>query len=260
MQTDTRRALLRGLAGCGLVAVGGCLAHDTASGASPADATGTGTTGTSTSATAATPDDSSDRASSATADTTRTDAGQGAKSGDGPFDDLDPSDAPTRCLRFDYSSYATTPVPSPTPTVPSTDTDAVTLASAFERAYLHHWAVTEYGPLNEAETGGDGETATATASEAATADRTATADPTPNAPAYPTVERETERRDVLQRTADGVVVRLQYRRRIVETGDRSRRTVVYYLTDAVAVRAATAGYVTPGPHPTRDGVRLTCAE
>ncbi|MEZ3116231.1 hypothetical protein RYH80_09940 [Halobaculum sp. MBLA0147] len=141
-------------------------------------------------------------------------------------------------------------MPSPTPTVPSADADAVALASAFEQTYLHYWAVTEYGPLDEAETGDDRETATASE----------TADPTPNAPAYPTVERETERRDVLQRTADGVVVRLQYRRRVVETAETSRRTVVYYLTDAVAVRAATAGYVTPGPHPTRDGVRLTCAE
>lgn len=168
------------------------------------------------------------------------------------FEQLNPSNAPTKCLRFDYSSYATTPVPSPTPTVPLVDADAVTLASAFEQAYLRHWAVTEYGLLDES--------ATATDNGTTTADRPTTVEPTPNAPDYPTVRRETERRGVLQRTADGVVVRLQYRRRIVETGEASRRTVVYYLTGTVAVRAETAEYVTPGPHPTEDGVRLTCAE
>lgn len=161
-----------------------------------------------------------------------------------PFDDLSTDGMETRCLRFDYASYATTPVPSPTPAAPSDDARALELATAYERAYLRNWVVLNYEPIAET-----------------TTDTPDT--PTPNPPTYPVITAKYADRAVLGRTDRGVVVGLRYER-VLGGQQRPREslgryTVTYYLTADATARAETTGYERPGPHPTEKGVLLRCS-
>lgn len=133
------------------------------------------------------------------------------------------------CPMPDYASHATTPVPYPTPAAPEDAGAAIDLVTDIEAAYLDNWVVLNYDPL-----------------------------PTPTEPEvqYPAVSASYDARTVRQHET-GVVVHLQYERRVA--GDlEGTYTVSYYLTPSSVARAETPGYHRPGPHPTEEGVLLTC--
>lgn len=218
MTRISRRGLLAGLA-----AVAGC------AGRRPPDATARGSTPT-TDGTAA---------STRTTQHTGTTATARPTAGAVPFDDLDPAAAPRRCLDTDYVTTGTTPRPTPTPAAPTAPAAAVAVAVGYERAVTYDWVVRQFDPV-------DRETATP---------------PAAVAPRYPAVRTRYRARRLLGRVDAGAVVHLRYDRRVEPPAatPRSRPvTANYFLTPSVAVRAATDGHVTPGPHPTAAGERLAC--
>ena len=252
MRQPTRRAVL----GCVPAVAAGCSAP-TRSGRETDDASTDATTTDAATTDATTTD-------AATTDATTTGVDDAPTAGNGepttaddppttdttaaglPFDDLSTAGMETRCLRFDYASAATTPVPSPTPAAPTSEAGAVELATAYERAYLRNWVVPNEDPVAEPTTTHQSRTPGATA----------------NPPTYPAIEAAYATRVVLGRTDRGVVVALRYERLLGGEGrpqeSLGRYTVTYYLTDAATARAETTGDERPGPHPTEAGVLLAC--
>lgn len=152
------------------------------------------------------------------------------------FEGLSTDGMTTECPMPDYAFHATTPVPYPTPAASTDAGVAIDLATDIEAAYLDNWVVLNYEPLP---------TATTTSGREAAPDIQ-----------YPAVSASYQSRRVLQRTP-GVVVHLEYERLI--NGDvAGRYTVNYYLTASAVARAEATGYRQPGPHPTEEGVLLSC--
>jgi hypothetical protein len=154
------------------------------------------------------------------------------------YGDLSTDGLPTECPEFDDATSGVTPVPYPDPSVPDDHRSAVELATRIEAAYLDNRVVTERDPVA---TTGDGTPVT----------------PTPDEPTYPEMSLQFDARSVVQETDDGAVVDLRYER-VVDGDSEGRYAVVYYITDSAVARAEQAGYDSPGPHPTGDGVRLSC--
>lgn len=160
------------------------------------------------------------------------------------FENLSTDGMPTECPQPDYAYHAVTPVPYPTPSVPDDADSVVKLAAGIEAAYLDNWVVLNYDPLDSGTTTPD--------------------TPTPSHVDYPDVAASYETRTVLQETENGVVttesafvVHLRYERLVA--GDvEGRYTVNYYLAESAVARAEAEGYGRPGPHPTDEGVLLSC--
>ena len=244
MRRLTRRAVL----GCLPVVAAGCSSDPTGSLPNTDDEPTTGGTASGTAGGTTT--------GTAGGTTTGTAGGTTTSDTGVPFEDLSTAGMPTECLRFDYAYYATTPAPSPTPAAPPSETGAVELATAYERAYLRNWVVLNENPVDES---------TGTAESPTPSDESPTGTtqrPTANPPTYPAITAEYAARKVLGRTDRGAVVALRYDRILGgETRPREslgRYTVTYYLTDEATARAETAGDERPGPHPTEEGVLLSC--
>ena len=168
---------------------------------------------------------------------TRTEVGT-ATEAEAPFSNLSIAEAPMGCPVPEYASRAKTPIPYPTPSVPSNDERAADLAVDMEAVYLTNRVIVNRTP-----------------NPTPTRTRNSTAAPTVD---YPAVEATYDDRTVY-RSDGGAIVHLEYVRTV--GGDRQGTyTVNYYFADGGVARAEAGGYSSPGPHPTEDGVRLTCWE
>ena len=155
-----------------------------------------------------------------------------------PFTDVSMAEAPAGCPMPDYASHARTPAPYPTPSLSSSDQAAADLAVNMEAAYLTNWVTKNRTPK-----------------PTPTQTRSSTAHPTVD---YPAVEATYDNKTVY-RFDGGAIVHLEYIRTV---GDdrQSKYTVNYYFAEDAVARAEASGYSSPGPHPIKDGIVLTCWE